>query len=549
VFAAANAAVLTGVAILLTPAPVSGPLESTQITASAEPKTGPIFTDGSRLYFNSKGQSSAMTVAGGPIVPTHIFEPGIGILDISSDGSKALGIKPATNDEDGRGILWTASMLGGTPRRLTDHLAKTARWSSDGRSVFFSDENDLYRIDANGQNLEKIWSTTTELADLGASPDGRQLSVTVGTDFESHRLWSLKADGHDAHPLAVDWPTNSNQYSGHWTPDGRHFLFSSDREGRANLYELVAPRWFAFWKKPAAVRITGNQIPILDSTPTRDGQGVFVLGRMDEGATRAYDPLSRKLVPFLDDLSMLSFVISPDRQWMAYSEYPSRHLWKSKLDGSEKVQLTDSYAEMQQWSPDGKWLVYSDWHNLYLISADGGAPEKLTPDGPHDIAPTWSPDGKSIAFNYFPYPGQPLSIRLLDIASRKISEMQNSQGYLWPSWSPDGKYLVAMGQYPSRMMLYSAESRTWKELHRFDVLWSYWVWASDSKSLYVSQIQGNNGIYHLSVPQGEWTKLSGLEGVNDTDGFDSFLSLTPDGQPAIMSRTGVAQIYLLHWPH
>jgi len=35
-------------------------------------------------------------------------------------------------------------------------------------------------------------------------------------------------------------------------------------------------------------------------------------------------------------------VISPDRQWMAYSEYPSRHLWKSRLDGSEKVQLTSS---------------------------------------------------------------------------------------------------------------------------------------------------------------------------------------------------------------
>jgi hypothetical protein len=37
--------------------------------------------------------------------------------------------------------------------------------------------------------------------------------------------------------------------------------------------------------------------------------------------------------------------------------------------------------------------------------------------------------------------------------------------------------------------------------------------------------------------------------VNDTDGSDSFLSLTPEGQPAIMSRTGVAQIYLLRWKH
>jgi len=58
-----------------------------------------------------------------------------------------------------------------------------------------------------------------------------------------------------------------------------------------------------------------------------------------------------------------------------------------------------------------------------------------------------------------------------------------------------------------------------------------------------------NGIYRLTVPEGEWIKLSELEGVNDPSGSDSFMSLTPDGQPAIMSRTGVAQLCLLHWNH
>ncbi len=56
------------------------------------------------------------------------------------------------------------------------------------------------------------------------------------------------------------------------------------------------------------------------------------------------------------------------------------------------------------------------------------------------------------------------------------------------------------------------------------------------------------GIYRLTVPEGQWTKLSGLEGVNGL-GDDSQMSLTPEGQPAIMTRTGVAQIYLLHWEH
>jgi Tol biopolymer transport system component len=272
----------------------------------------------------------------------------------------------------------------------TQRSLGAARWSPDGRSIAFSDQRTLYTIGADGQNLRKIWDAPADLRDLGFSPDGQQLTVTVRTTPGS-RLWSVRANGRDAHPLQFDWPENANQHSGQWTPDGRHFLFSSDREGRGNVYELVAPRWFEFWKKPAAIRITGNEVSIRAFTPTRDGNGLYVLGRMDEGAMRAYDPHSRKLVPFLDDPSMLEFAISPDRQWMAYSVYPSGHLWKSKLDSSERMQLTNSHAVMQQWSPDGKWLVYSNWHNLYLVSADGGAPEKLTQDGHGDIAPAWFP--------------------------------------------------------------------------------------------------------------------------------------------------------------
>jgi hypothetical protein len=50
----------------------------------------------------------------------------------------------------------------------------------------------------------------------------------------------------------------------------------------------------------------------------------------------------------------------------------------------------------------------------------------------------------------------------------------------------------------------------------------------------------------LTVPEGKWEKMGGMERI-DTRALDSFVSLTADGQPAIMSHTGVAQIYALHW--
>jgi hypothetical protein len=39
-----------------------------------------------------------------------------------------------------------------------------------------------------------------------------------------------------------------------------------------------------------------------------------------------------------------------------------------------------------------------------------------------------------------------------------------------------------------------------------------------------------------------------VEGINPAQSFEAFMSLTPEGQPAVMGRTGAAQIYLLHWP-
>jgi hypothetical protein len=245
---------------------------------------------------------------------------------------------------------------------------------------------------------------------------------------------------------------------------------------------------------------------------------------------------------------------------MAYTDFPTGNLWKSKLDGTAKLQLTSSHALMQQWSPDGKWPVYSDWHKLYLVAADGGAPQQLIPgsgdidstpwptSGNDEVAPSWLPDGKSIAFNYFPSPGRPLTgIHLVDLATRKISVMPGSEGYYVPSWSPDGKFMVAIGQNPARMVLYSAGAKAWRDLKLFDAPWGYWIWSHDSRSLYMAMVAGQNGFYRLTVPGGVWTRISGLEGVNDPTPLDSFPSLTADGHPALMSRSGVAQIYALSW--
>ena len=547
-FIVALAALAIAIVVWMTPTSLPGPLDSKQITFSADPKNGPLVTDGSRLYFESRGEPSEMAVSGGIIAPMHALEPGMVLLDISRDSSRVLVWKPDPNNEVGGGSLWVASALGGTPRRLGHFVAQAAQWFPDQNSIMYADQRTIYRCDQDGENIRKLWDAPGFVEEFYFSPDGRKVTATVSMAARSQRrLWGMDADGRNARLLLPNWPDSQSQWSGQWSSDGQHFVFTSDREGRANVYELFPPRWFEFWRAPKVIRITGNQVNIQASVPAHEGETLFVLGRMDQGAMQAYEPNSRKFVPFRDGLPALEFVLSPDRQWMAYTEYPTGYLWKSRLDGSDQLQLTNSYAVMQQWSPDGKSLVYSDWQNLYMVSADGGAPEKLTVAGEHAVEPTWSHDGKSIAFSYYNFTDEPLKgIHVLDLASGKLSPMPDSGGYYAPSWSPDGEFMVAIAQNPSRMMLYTAETRTWKELIRFDAPWGYWIWSSDSKSLYMAMVEGQNGIYRLTVPAGNWEKVIGLEGI-DTRSEDSFVSLTPEGQPAVMNHTGVAQIYSLRW--
>jgi eukaryotic-like serine/threonine-protein kinase len=537
----------------------SAPLPMEQLTFSSEIKGPSIFTDGSRIYFISGAVPMEMSVKGGATAPLRAAIGNINILDISPDGSDFLLRQSDLYDETQRGTIWTMPVLGGPAKRLGNITARGASYSPDGKLIAFNEKESVYVSDSAGQNVKEVWNTHHMVPGNPVfSPDSKKLRVTVSRstlEDDLTKIWELNVDGSNPHllPLPQHWPEDSGTYGGIWTPGGKHFVFSSDKDGSSNLYEYLEPRWYEFWKKPSAVQLTPGQPEVTAMAPSRDGNGMFVVGRLAQGSMQYYDEKGKRFLPYLEGLPATQLVVSPDRKWMAYTDYPRGYLWRCKIDGSEKLQLTETVAQMPTWSPDSKWIAYSDWRELYRVSVDSGAPEKLTSEGFTEVLPSWSPDGKSIYFNDYPIPGH-LRTRILDLETRKVSTMPGSDGYYAPLWSPDGQYLAAIQNPPKCLAIYSVKTKQRKQLKVFQHEWGFFVWAPDSKSLYLMRGPAEaatgeqTGIYRLTVPDGKWELFTSLMGLNPLlNGTQDFVSITPEGKVAAMTDTSVTQIYQMKW--
>jgi hypothetical protein len=181
---------------------------------------------------------------------------------------------------------------------------------------------------------------------------------------------------------------------------------------------------------------------------------------------------------------------------------------------------------------------------------EGDAAEPLIPNPNNEVWPAWSPNGNSIYFNDYPVPGEFVGIKILDLASKKVSVMPGSEGFIMPTWSPDGKHMVASASDPNRLVLYSTDSQMWSE---FGVrLTGNWVWSNDSRSVYVVQRRPERGLdpglYRYSIAENKLTKLGEFIGTDITrTSLTSFPSLTVDDRIVMMNDTSVFQIYLLKW--
>jgi len=188
--------------------------------------------------------------------------------------------------------------------------------------------------------------------------------------------------------------------------DGKWIVYSSEESGNRDIYlQSVGGQ--------APVDITRDS-PVSDDQPAispdgeqiafrseRGGGGIFVMGRMGEGARR---------------LTSMGFrpTWSPDGQQIAFTtenvelnpgnSVGISELWVVDVKGGPPRRITGNDAILASWSPHNKRIAFGRrlgvpaQGDIWTVGVDGRDPKPVIVDVARDWSPAWSPDGRWLYF-------------------------------------------------------------------------------------------------------------------------------------------------------
>jgi Tol biopolymer transport system component len=302
------------------------------------------------------------------------------------------------------------------------------------------------------------------------------------------------------------------------------------------------------------VRLTSGPLSYRTPLPSRDGKELFVVGDQRRGELARYDGKARQFVPYLSGLAADWVSFSPDGQWVGYVVLPDDTLWRSKLDGSQRLQLTFPPLQIFElcWSPDGTKIAFMarmpgrPW-KIYVISRDGGNPEELVTGDQAETDPSWSPDGSYLVFGHFPLdtgPKTTLAIMRLDLRTHKLDSLPGSEGLIAPRWSPNGRYVTALTKDSLGLKLFDVKSQEWSPLVTAKV--NFMAWSKDSTYFYFDTFGDEPAYYRVRISDRKVERLVDLKGIRRPYEFiGPFSGLAPDDSLLIVRDTGTQEIYAL----
>jgi dipeptidyl aminopeptidase/acylaminoacyl peptidase len=361
------------------------------------------------------------------------------------------------------------------------------------------------------------------------SPDQSRALYTLSVpDWQEARRYTdvylVSVDSGTASTRRMTFTRDKNETNPRWLPDGRSFVFSSDREGTGNnppeqLYLM---------------RTDGGEA--LRLTNVRDGVGNFDLTR--DGKWLVYaagKPEERQLWA----LPTAGLDTAQPRQLTKYPT-PVRN-WQLSWDSRRLVFLSpDTVDQDNQTRREKRFTVnvrneVQPVEHLWLLDLETPAPKRLTSGPEYSVSGvTWSRDGRWIGFRGTPNDRYQRNVTesgiygdayLLEVASGKIERLsRNADVPESPvSFSPDGGWvaLSAPNEWTyfrdNKIWIRPTGQRgaPWKKLGgSFDGSLDAGWWSDDGKTIYTTEgIRGTVQILAISVDDGSVGQLTELSGA------------------------------------
>ena len=563
-------AILAGVAALLTyvmwPRPEPRVQAVQQLTHSGQVDPwGKLVTDGSRIYFvvrDVTGWNLMQTsVEGGSIQRTPTPFDNTRIFDLSPDHSQFLIGQLTHRGEET--ALWLWPVQGGAPRRLGDVTAQEAVWSPTGNQIAFVQGESIQTTDPEGGHIREVARFHPAPHALVWSPDGKRLRFTQTDLIEgTDSMWEIGADRSSLRQVLPEGQRGPHEGSGTWLAGGRYFAFSSGVDLRASLavdthaslWVMEENRGLFRSRSGDPVQLTRGPIAFDHPTAIGDGSRIFAIGSHNEYQLLRMDPRTLAKTAMLAESGATDMDFSLDGQWVVYAARENGTLWKSRIDGSNRVQLTAGAtgAFAPHWSPDQKEILFTGFlldrqPRLYVVSAQGGAPKSVLPSNNKwaSVSGDWRTDGRQIVLDVQEMEsGRDSDIRIFDLESGKLSTLPDSEGLVEPRWSADGRYIAALNPKKKQVFLYDCKLQTWSVLAEANFP-SALRWSPAGDALYYQDTDDvEETIFRVPMAKREAERVVRLGDLLTTGAARAiFTGLSPDGSVYVTVDHGDVDVY------
>ncbi len=544
--------VVAAVVLLQAPAKLPTVTGVTQITHDGFSYKQGVVTDGTRLYFTANDKNlvvAQVSATGGETAILKTPPVALYVADISSDGSEILAIGHTATEL--AGSFWAVPLPTGTARQLGNVTGRHGAWSRDGRSLVYVRGSDVFLAGHDGSDSRKLVTIDGQALAPAFSPDGSRIRFTKReAAANAMSLWEVRRDGTGLHRLFAGW--NETQVCcGTWSLNGRYFIFKvgagdvwASRE-EAGIFESGSAKPF---------QLSTGPLIYSSPTPSPDGKKIYAVGQQPRGELLKYDPRSKQFVQFLGGMSAGELDFSPDGAWITYVSYPDLTLWRSRVDGSERLQLTfpPLRAALPKWSPTGNQIAFTGIEKgktsrIFLVSPQGGLARGLLSDNLGQLDATWSPDGKRIAFGRIASISDVVSpsIELSDVETGAESSVPGSKGLFSPHWSPDGRYLAALSTDSKTLMLFDWKSGKWSKWTDDPMGIFFPCWRDVDTVVFVSNYP-DTSFRRIRIGETSPAAEVRTEDMKLFHGmWGTWAGLAPDGNPLLVRDISSEEIYAL----